>query len=98
MKIDQDGDLSNCSEKLELCDMPEIKPSVKLTNTDAQWKQVDLYCRAELPLCELDNASLNDRVPKMMNVVYDYFAANFGTLARPITSDQALRERYANYS
>ena len=63
-KIDHDGDLSNCLEELVLCDMSEIKPGVKLPNTDAQWKEANLYFRAELPLCELDNASFNDCVAK----------------------------------
>ena len=97
-ETDHDNDLPNCVDELVLCDMPEIKPGVKLPSTDAQWKEADLYFRAELPLCELNNASLNDCVAKMMNIIYDYFAVNFGTIARPNASDKALRERYVNYS
>ena len=97
-ETDHDNDLPNCVDELVLCDMPEIKPGVKLPNTDAQWKEADVYFRAELPLGELNNASLNDCVAEMMNIIYDYFAVNFGTIARPNISDKALPERYVNYS
>ena len=62
--------------------MPDLKPGVKLPNTDAQWKEADLFFRAELPILEIDESSVNECVLKMTNAIYDFFANNFGTMKR----------------
>ena len=56
---EQEEELPDNLEELILESMPDIKPGVKLPNTDAQWKEADLFFRAELPISEIDESSVN---------------------------------------
>ena len=95
---EQEEELPDNLEELILESMPDLKPGVKLPNTDAQWKEADLFFRAELPISEIDESSVNKCVLKMTNTIYDFFANNFGTMKRANVSDEELHNRYANYT
>ena len=45
---EQEKELPDNLEELILQSMSNLKPVVKLPNTDAQWKEADLFFRAEL--------------------------------------------------
>ena len=85
-------------EELILKSMPDLKPGIKLPNTDAQWQEVDLFFRAELPISEIDESNVNECVLKMTNTIYDFFAKTFGTMKRSNASDEELHNRYENYT
>ena len=51
---------------------PNLKPGIKLPKTELEWKEADLYFRAELPVLEVKETSINYCVTKMTNLVYDY--------------------------
>ena len=75
--------------------MPDLKLGVQLPNTEAQWKEADLFFIAELPISEIDESSVNECVLKMTNIIYDFFAKNIGTMKRSNASNEELHNRYA---
>ncbi len=77
---------------------PNLKPGVELPKTELEWKEADLYFRAELPISEISECSVNDCVSKMTNLTYDYFAENFGTVNKSSASDSEYLTKYADYS
>ena len=77
---EQEEELPDNLEELILQSMPDLKPVVKLPNTDAQWKEADLFFRTELPISEIDESSVNECVLKMTNTIYDFFANYFRTM------------------
>ena len=94
------NDYDQISDVVEdtLNETPNLKPGVKLPKTDLDWREADLYFRAELPISEVNEHSVNDCVIKMTNLVYDYFAENFGTVNKSKDSDSEFQSKYANYS
>ena len=79
---DEEDELhENLDELISDC-MPNLKPGIKLPNTDAQWTEADLFFRAELPISEISELSANECILKMTNTVYDYFAENFVTIKK----------------
>ena len=95
---EQEEELLDNLEEFVLESMPDLKPDVKLPNTDAQWTEADLFFRAELSISEIDESSVNECVLKMTNTIYDLFANSFGTMKRSKSSDEELHNRYANYT
>ena len=79
-------------------DTAGLKPGVKLPRNESQWMEANLYFRAELPICDVNANSINECVIKMSNLVYDYFAENFGTVTKKSVLDDELDNKYTNYT
>ena len=94
---DAEHDLPVDIESLISDDTPGLKQGVKLTKNEAQWREADLYFRAEMPISEINNKSTNECTIKMTNLVYDYFAENFGTVNEKNLDDE-FDKKYANYT
>ena len=88
----------NLEELILAESMPDLKPCVKLPNTDAQWKEADLFFRTELPISEIYESSVNECVLKMTNTIYDFFANYFRTMKRSNAWDEDRHNRYANFT
>ena len=78
-------------------DTPGLKPGVKLPQNEAQPREAGLYFRAELPINEINDKSTNECTIKITNLVYDYFAENFGTVSKKNLDDE-FENKYANYT
>ena len=94
---DAEHDLPVDTESLISGDTPGLKPGVKLPKNEAQWREADLYFRAELPISEINDKPTNECTIKMTNLVYDYFAENFGTVNKKNLDDE-FDNKYANYT
>ena len=94
------NDYDQISDVVEdmLNETPNLKPGVKLRKTDLDWREADLYFRAELPISEVNEHTVNDCIIKMANLVYGYFAENFGTVNKRKDSDSEYKSKYAHYS
>ena len=93
-----DDDLSVELDGLISDDTPGLKPGVKFPKNECQWREADLYFRAELPICDVNEKSINECAIKMSNLVYDYFAENFGTVNKKNYLDEEFDKMYANYT
>ena len=60
--------------------LPEFKPSIKLPETETGWKGADTYFRSVLHARDINISNLNTSVKNMNNIIYEYFAKNFGTI------------------
>ncbi|CAB4034951.1 Hypothetical predicted protein [Paramuricea clavata] len=94
----QDDDLSVELDGLISDDTPGLKPGVKLPKNECEWREANLYFRAELPICDVNEKSINECAIKMSNLVYDYFAENFGTVNKKNALDEEFDKKYANYT
>jgi hypothetical protein len=90
LSVELDGLISN--------DTPGLKPGVKWPKNESQWREADFYFRAELPVCDVNEKSINECVIRMSNLVYDYFAENFGTVNKKNSHDDEFDKKCANYT
>ena len=67
------------------------KPGIKLPKTPSQWEEANLYFKTKFFLSDpVDN--LDDFVENAQNIVYDYFADNYGSMSG--SSDPELTSKY----
>ena len=60
--------------------LPELKPGIKLPKAETGWKEADTYFRSVLHAGDINISNLNISVKNMNNIIYEYFAKNFGTI------------------
>ena len=60
--------------------LPELKPGIKLPKAETSWKEADTYFRSVLHVGDINISNLNISVKNMNNIIYEYFAKNFGTI------------------
>ena len=73
----------------------ELKPGIKLPKTEAGWKEADMYFRSVLHAGDINISNPNTSV-KNINVIYEYFAKNLGTIDKKQIEDE-LNEKYKDY-
>ena len=73
-----------------------MKPGIKLPKTETGWKEVDTYFRNVLYAGDINASNLNNSVKNMNNIIYEYFAKNFGTIDKKQLEDE-LNEKYKDF-
>ena len=69
------------------------KPGIKLPKTPSQWEEANLYFKTKFFLSDpVDN--LDEYVEYAQNIVYDYFADNYGSMSGG--SNPELTSKYIN--
>ena len=58
---------------------PSLKPGVKLPKSETDWKTANSFFHLNLPVEAINKDTLNDSAEIFGNMIYDYFAKNFGT-------------------
>ena len=76
--------------------LPESKPGIKLPKTETGQKEADTYFRSVLHAGNINISNLNISVKNMNNIIYEYFAKNFGTIDKKQLEDE-LNEKYKDY-
>ena len=73
-----------------------MKPGIKLPKTETGWKEVDTHFRNVLYAGDINTSNLNNSVKNMNNIIYKYFAKNFGTIDKKQLEDE-LNEKYKDF-
>ena len=73
-----------------------MKPGIKLSKTETGWKEVDTYFRSVLHAGDINTSNHNTSVKNMNNIIYKYFAKNFGTIDKKQLEDE-LNEKYKDF-
>ena len=73
-----------------------MKPGIKLPKIETGWKEADTYFRSVLHAGDINISNLNISVKNMNNIIYDYFAKNFGTIDKKQLEDK-LNDKYKDY-
>ena len=94
-----ENDQSTENEALMVNDqnIPNLKRGIKLSTSDAEWSTANDYFKFALqsnqPIASQD---LDTNINLLNNIVYDYFAQNFGYTDSP--PDNSLINRYKDYT
>ena len=73
-----------------------MKPGIKLSKTETGWKEADTYFRSVLHARDINISNLNTSVKNMINIIYEYFAKNFGALDKK-QLEHELNKKYKDY-
>ena len=73
-----------------------MKPGIKLSKTETGWKEADTYFRGVLHARDINISNLNTSVKNMINIIYEYFAKNFGALDKK-RLEHELNEKCKDY-
>ena len=73
-----------------------MKPGIKLSKTETGWKEVDTHFRSVLHAGDINTSNHNTSVKNMNNIIYEYFAKNFGTIDKKQLEDE-LNEKYKDF-
>ena len=76
--------------------LPELKLGIKLPKTETGSKEADTYFRSVLHAGDINISNLNISVKNMNNIIYVYFAKNFGTIDKKQLEDE-LNEKYKDF-
>ena len=71
----------------------ELKPGIKLPKIETGWKEADTYFRSVLHAGDINISNLSISVKNMNNIIYEYFAKNFGTIDKKQLEDK-LNDKY----
>ena len=75
-----------------------FKTGVNFPKSDEQWNLANSYFKAELPVHEIENKSLDDIADQLNIKVYNYMADNYGLIDNASDLDNSLKEKYTNYN
>ena len=73
-----------------------MKPGIKLPKIETGWKEADTYFRSALHAGDINISNLSISVKNMNNIIYEYFAKNFGTIDKKQLEDK-LNDKYKDY-
>ena len=89
--------INKIMDDLSCNESPELKPGIKLSKTDTQWKDADMFFRSELHTEDINVYSLMETAERMNNVIYNYFPETYGTVKNK-NDDKGLHDKYKDFS
>ena len=70
----------------------ELKPDIKLTKSDTEWKETDMIFRSESDTGDINDYNLMETVERM-----NYFAESYG-IVKNKNDDKGLHDNYTDFS
>ena len=98
---EQDNELetNNIENLISTSSNPDLKPGVKLPQTEQEWVFTEDFLRSHLNIADIQSDSdLDALITNMNDTIYGFLAKNYGLVERGHNMDTELEDAYKNFS
>ena len=98
-ELDNELETNDIEDLISTSNNPDLKPGVKLPQTEAEWAFTEDFLRSHLNIADIQSDSdLDALITTMNDTIYGFLAKNYGLVERGHNIDIELEDTYKNFS